>query len=363
MDLLVAKILLNNLLSRVEIQDNGSGTLTGRLTVDELAALRMAAELVGGTPIAVVPRTTVGPTSAESQPTSALAEEVDRNDADGVSEEIPATEALHVKLDFGALGSQEMSQDARVCLDFGTAMSKATLVVDGSGTEPEHIRVLPLGIPGNQEEISETMLISSVYIDNKGTLRFGKAAVDHSMPEGADGSRGRLDNIKRRLSEEGWDEQVNERFNPTDLSVSYGDMVLAYLSFLTWTINRCLVDLGYPHNMPRRFAVPCFPGEKRREVVHSVRPKTGDLATTRRGSRVFSRRILHRIGIFSEKSSPSRAEMAAWGDVGELHTTPTRPTSRVGFQIWNRPRLSGRQTSSAAPTRLASQTFSFSSLQ
>ena len=276
MNLHVARVLLKNLLSRVEIQDDGSGTLAGRLTVDELAALRLAAEMVDGTPAAAVTAMTEGLVSAEPQTSSVLLGEVGPDSSDWASEEAQAAGSPQVELDFGALGPQERLEDARICLDFGTAMSKSTLVIDGSGTEPEQIRVLPLGIPGNQEEISETMLISSVYIDNDGTLRFGKSAVDHSMPEGADGSRGRLDNIKRRLSEEGWDERVDERFNPTDLSVSYGDMVLAYLSFLTWTINRCLDDFGYPHNMPRRFAVPCFAGEKRREVLNRLRDLVGE---------------------------------------------------------------------------------------
>ena len=276
MNLHVAKILLKNLLGRVEVQDDGSGTLTGRLTVDELAALRMATEVVDGTPAVAGPATMEGPIPAETRTTSELVGEVNRNPTDGGSEEAPLTSFSQVKLDFSALGPQEVSQDARICLDFGTAMSKATLVVDGSSTELEQIRVLSLGIPGDQEEISETMLISSVYIDNAGTLRFGKAAVDYSMHEGSDGSRGRLDNIKRRLSEEGWDERVDERFNPTDLPVSYSEMVLAYLSFLTWTIDRCLDELGYPHYMPRRFAVPCFSGEKRREVLHRLRDLVGE---------------------------------------------------------------------------------------
>ena len=276
MDLYVAKVLLKNLLSRVEIQDDGNGMLAGKLTVDELAALRLATEMVDGPPRAVAPTTMEKPSPTENHSFSAPVREGDQTPADGISERMQSATATRVELDYSSLGLRAASQDARICLDFGTAMSKATLVVDGSGMEPEQIRVLPLGIPGNQEEISETMLISSVYIDNGGTLRFGKAAVDHSMPEGADGSRGRLDNIKRRLSEEGWDERVDGLFNPTELSVSYGEMVLAYLSFLTWTTNRCLADFGYPHNMPRRFAVPCFSGEKRREVLHRLRDLVGE---------------------------------------------------------------------------------------
>ena len=276
MDPNVAAVLLKNLLNRIEIQDDGSGTLTGRLTIDELAALRTATELTHGTATAAASAIGEQPMPAETQSSSVPVREVDRNHAGGVSEEISSMTGVQVKLNFDALGQREVPIDGRICLDFGTAMSKATLVVDGSDTEREEIRVLPLGIPGNQEEVSDTMLISSVYIDNEGTLHFGKSAVDHSMPEGTDGSRGRLDNIERQLSEDGWDEWVDERFNPTGLSVSYGDMVLAYLSFLTWTTNRCLDDLGYPHNMPRRFAVPCFMGEKRREVLHRLKDLVGE---------------------------------------------------------------------------------------
>ena len=97
--------------------------------------------------------------------------------------------------------------------------------------------------------------------------------------------------------------------------------------------------------------------------LSSVRPKTGDFAVVRCRRRVFSRRILRRVGIFSKKSSPSRAEKAASRDVGGLRATPKRPTSRVGYQNRNRPRLRGHQTSSTASTRFASQTLSFLTLQ
>ena len=100
-----------------------------------------------------------------------------------------------------------------------------------------------------------------------------------------------------------------------------------------------------------------------RHLIPSVRPKTGDFAVVRCRRRVFSRRILRRVGIFSKKSSPSRAEKAASRDVGGLRATPKRPTSRVGYQNRNRPRLRGHQTSSTASTRFASQTLSFLTLQ
>ena len=274
MNFYTASILLRNLMNRIEIQDDGSGTLTGRLTSDELSMLKIASDVLDRSLEADESSTLKVADVTQFASPAVRADERNRTGPVVPREEHSTTP--QVQLDLSALNPCVGRDDARICLDFGTAMSKATLVVDGDTSETEDIHVLPLGRPGNQEEVSETMLISSVYIDNGGILRFGKAAVDYSMPEGADGSRGRLDNIKRRLSEEGWDEQVGKRFNPTKIPVSYGDMVLAYLTFLTWTINTCLVDMGYPRNTPRRFAVPCFSGEKRREVYHKLKELVGE---------------------------------------------------------------------------------------
>ena len=277
MDIRDARILLHNLMCRIEIQDDGGGMLAGRLTERELAALKIANDMLEGsknTDSSRTDRESTGEQSIPSIETSQIASGA-REGARGDTP-APSADSVQIQLDLSALSLSASPNDARVCLDFGTAMSKATLVVDGDSSDSESIHVLSLGRPGSQEEVSETMLISSVYIDNDGILRFGKAAIDYSMLEGADGSRGRLDNIKRRLSEEGWEEQVDRRFNPTGLRVTYGDMVLAYLAFLTWTVNICLGDMGYPRNMLRRFAVPCFSGERKREIFHKMKELVGE---------------------------------------------------------------------------------------
>ncbi len=62
-----------------------------------------------------------------------------------------------------------------MCFDFGTAMSKVTLIRDETEERDyEDIEVLHLGKPGDQEEISETMLVSSVFISGDGLLWFDK---------------------------------------------------------------------------------------------------------------------------------------------------------------------------------------------
>ncbi|MBK5938930.1 hypothetical protein [Halochromatium roseum] len=281
MDSVEAKILLRNLLKRIKTQDDGSHQLPGVLTDAEVEALQLALGLFDdpvapSIPIAVKPP--VAPVSAPISPIPAFPGQEGSTPAPvETPEELePPPARPRIDLDLSALTRPSPPKNVRLCLDFGTAMSKATLVQDNDDTNSEDIHVLRLGVPGDQEEVSEVMLISSVYIDANGKLWFGKAAVDRSMVEGGDGSRQRLDNIKRRLSEEGWNEQVGPRLNPTDLAITYGDMVLAYLMFMTWAVNSCLEEIGYPWNLPRRFAMPCLPGEKGRETVHRLGRVVGE---------------------------------------------------------------------------------------
>lgn len=283
MENIEAKILLKNLLNRVETQEDGSKQLTGVLTADELDALFLALTLLEGSQQPAVQQQYIPVSAAASKQPEipsipVVCAEKDQSDEEGNNsvEPQPATLDPRVDLDLGSLSLPSPPTDVRLCLDFGTAMSKATLVEDNDSVESEAIHVLQLGVPGDQEEINEVMLISSVYIDNEGSLWFGKAAVDLSMVEGGDGSRQRLDNIKRRLSEDGWNEEVGPKFNPTDIAITNGDMVLAYLMFMTWAVNSCLDELGYPWNLRRRFAMPCLSGEKGRETIYRLKQIVGE---------------------------------------------------------------------------------------
>jgi hypothetical protein len=257
-----ASILISNLLERVETDSNGKMSLPGLLTANELKALQFAIVKLGGAvtelsgTLATPPS---APASVEPGPTQPL--------------EVVPPVAPSRELDLSVLKLPQVG-DMRLCLDFGTAMSKATLVLDGT---EEQICVLELGKPGDQEEISNVMLISSVYIDNAGLIWFGKNAVDRSLVEGEDGSRQRLDNIKRRLSEDGFDDVVGTPvFAPQGVKVTYGQMILAYLMFLTWATNRALESTGYKRNVQRRFAMPCFPSNKSRDVSHELRRMLGE---------------------------------------------------------------------------------------
>ena len=253
MERIEAQVLLKNLLHRIRETD-GVMQLPGVLTMDEVEALRLLLGDFDHGPSAPI-------RSAVSLPRSGC-------DSDSAN-----TRARDLVL--SAFDEYEHNDGVRLCFDFGTAMSKATLVRDDD--HGEIIETLRLGVPGGQEQIDEFMLISSVYIDDDGILRFGKAAFEKSLLEGVDGSRQRLDSIKRRLSEDGWDEKVEAPYNPTGVSIRYADMVLAYMAYMTWTANCCLEELGYPRLVARRFALPCFQdGPKRREAIERLKEVVGD---------------------------------------------------------------------------------------
>lgn len=293
MEAIEAKILLKNLLKRVRKTSDDAYELNGHLTDDEVAALDLALQALNdfkqGQP------TTPSVSSAGPQPSNAEAsgsetddsasvsdtklrekanQESKKKDAEGKEEEL---QRESVKLDTSSLDLPSPPEDKRLCLDFGTAMSKVTLVRDQTPDRGyEDIEVLRLGVPGDQEEISETMLVSSVFIDGEGMLWFGQMAVQRSQLEGRDGERQRLDNIKRYLSEEGLGSEVSKKFNPTGQTITYGDMVLAYLMFFTWTINHCLEDSDEPRNLNRRFAMPCFGGSKARDATRVLSTMLGE---------------------------------------------------------------------------------------
>ena len=282
MEEIEARILLKNLMKRISRSPD-----SWDLTEGEIEALQYALVSLGENPppASPVPTTaTVSPPKAESiKPLPQFPPEEARPE---IADEAPVVELpieqeeadSSIEIDFSTLKEASPSDDRRLCIDFGTAMSKVTLVRDPT---PDHgyedIVVLKLGEPGDQDlSISETMLISSVYIDNEGLLWFGQEAVSRSHVDAQASDRQRLDNIKRYLSEEGMDELVTSRFNPTDMTVTYREMLLAYLMFLTWTVNHCLQEEGEQLNLKRRFAMPCFEGSKSAETARILSKMLGE---------------------------------------------------------------------------------------
>lgn len=270
METTAAKVILANLRDRIEIGSDGKFRLPGIVTQHELDALEF---LIAGQLDALTraqPNIVTAPEQAKAPtPVVPISPELDTV--------LEADEP--VTLDLSTLFLAESSPSYRVCMDFGTAMSKATFVRDYEDEDMEDIQVLKLGIPGDQEQIDEVMLVSSVYIDSEGLLWFGQRAVEQAQvaPEGGNS---RIDNIKRALSEDNLGEPVSTTYNPTNQPLTYEDIVLAYLAFFTWAINCALLnDLDgaeVARNFKRRFAMPCFPRANARKVEGKLKTLLGE---------------------------------------------------------------------------------------
>lgn len=267
MEITEAQIILANLRERIEQGSDGKYRLPGIVTTAELAALDFFSSKAS-TPTSAHVSEANAPKVEET-----LAKPTEPSPSVVATAEVsPALIEEDVALDLSTLSLPQVDQPYRVCLDFGTAMSKATFVHDNERDDMEEIQVLMLGVPGDQEQVDEVMLVSSVYIDAKGLLWFGQHAVEQAQAA-PDGMNARMDNIKRALSEGNLGEPVDPTHNPTQYSLTYEDVVLAYLAFFTWTINYALRnDVDEPKvasNFKRRFAMPCFP----RANAQSVRDK------------------------------------------------------------------------------------------
>ncbi|PTR33646.1 molecular chaperone HscA [Luteibacter sp. OK325] len=274
MDFATARVILSNFRDRIEVDSEGRFRLEGRITEKELAALDL---LIRGVATSVDTSDALLPSVAERDASV-------RSDGIGVAPVLVADPArpetvVDVEVDLSTLALPEAKSEYRVCLDFGTAMSKATFVNDNEEANFEEIRVLRLGIPGNQEEIDEVMLVSSLFVDDSSRIWFGQNAVEQAESS-PDGPRSRLDNIKRWLSEGNLGTPVDRDHNPTGCEITYEHLVLAYLTFFTWTVNRALLsdaaDLTVPRNFNRRFAMPCFPRANAKVVEQKLKSLLGE---------------------------------------------------------------------------------------
>lgn len=288
MEPIEAKFLLTNLIDRLSLQDDGKYVVDGKLTAREVEALQMALSILdGGSPTSQPTATTVPVQPPRTLPPIP---EPNREPAPEPSPEPEFEPALSPMSQAKRLDIKESVEDLltltdapeniRLCLDFGTAMSKATLVMDGEDDwDDEDIAVLELGKYGDDED--DYKLISAVYIDDDGKLWFGKDAEENCASDSPDGERQVMDNIKHWLSLGQVDETVDGQFNPTSISVKYADVILAYLTFLTWSVNEALEHLdqppgGYPRNLNRRFAMPCLSGAEFKEVKFRLERYLGE---------------------------------------------------------------------------------------
>jgi hypothetical protein len=260
MDKNIAIVLLASLIERA-----GREQAIGIMSSLERQALQVAYQVLGGASDHLVnSAATLEPAvvATPSVSAAALAMQVESGLTEGMV--TPAAVVVPtVKLVLTALRREKPSDpDVLMCLDFGTAMSKAFASV-----APDEYLDLELGVAAGR---SGYTLPSSVFIGDDGKAYFGFEAIELSQDLVGSG-RERLDSIKGWLSLRREGNLDGDAFllqpalNPiTTCKLTQGDLMRIYLAYLTDIANIALCeyqvgDKVVSRYVKRRFARPCWP--------------------------------------------------------------------------------------------------------
>lgn len=151
--------------------------------------------------------------------------------------------------------------DILLCLDFGTAASKACATRSNDST------LLPLAIGQRAGQLDlEYALVSSLFITKDERVLFGANAVAVSMHE-VDLDHERLDSLKDILCKEPKvdldDALLGSNFNPTEIPLSKGDALVLYLAFLTdMATTELQQKYGCSRYVRRRYTLPILDNER-----------------------------------------------------------------------------------------------------
>ena len=157
-----------------------------------------------------------------------------------------------------------------ICLDFGTAMSKAAATKE----RDENLLELPLGSSAGDANTIYG-LRSSLFVSRSGRIYFGHEAIAKSMNE-SDSERRRFDSLKQQLSQ-GELTDLSEKFldvaiNPTNVPLSHADAILLYLAYLTDMATSELASrYGLSRYVRRRFARPCWESNRAAWAMDEMR--------------------------------------------------------------------------------------------
>ena len=155
-----------------------------------------------------------------------------------------------------------------LCLDFGTAKSKAFAAADDE--EPE-LEPLAVGQADDDDDRAVYEVSSCVWIDDGGRLFVGSEAVKRGMNYGRELAPHRpLDSLKQEISqvdpEEGaveLDRKLPQDVDPTS-ALTYFDAITIYLAYLTDLATTALESRLGTRYVRRRFTVPSWRPSQRR---------------------------------------------------------------------------------------------------
>ncbi len=181
---------------------------------------------------------------------------------------VPAR-SFEVRLDETCLSLTKPTHGEYVlCLDFGTAKSKAFAA--SLDEEDPALVELALGKRDGGRDGSVYAVSSSVWIDEDGSMFAGSEAVRLGIlrAQGGGGGRRRLDSLKQELSQIHAAHDVSSKvlepeLNPSGVRLSYDDAITFYLSYLTDLACSELEAQGLSRYIRRRFTLPWWRPEQR----------------------------------------------------------------------------------------------------
>lgn len=320
------KLLLENLLDRLDADAASEPPQFSRIVSDkEREALRSLLE---------------GPDAAAQEPEPPAEPPDEETGTDGSNGHEPITlntEALRYK--------ESPVPEWTLCLDFGTAKSKAFAATDAE-EDPE---LLPLPIGNADEDMDGSVhdMSSSIWIDDDGFLFMGSEAVKRGIDYGVedeDTPRRRLDSLKQEISQlhpESDHIQLERRLakevDPTS-TLTYSDAIIIYLAYLTdLATTEMKRELGAKARyVRRRFTLPWWNKEQRRwagEFLSNGLMRAQPLADTfhgrwRSGIHVHQiKRMLHEAAKHDEK--------LAWLVLKEPPGGVLEALAAASARIWN----------------------------
>ncbi|MBL8536023.1 MAG: hypothetical protein JNM59_01325 [Hyphomonadaceae bacterium] len=152
--------------------------------------------------------------------------------------------------------------DWTLCIDFGTAFSKAAAAPTGawSGFDPQTVR--PLMLSGHEQQTNPFLLDSAVFVDDARIL-FGRAALGQAAAS-SDKRRLPLRSFKTLLSVSDLDRALATNA-PTSVDphriFQMRDLIVLYLAFLLQTVERAAKAdpaLARVKEIRRRYAAPAW---------------------------------------------------------------------------------------------------------
>lgn len=251
-----AQALLESLLERVESDVQGGKWKLGTISTREKQALEFALHALTQAEVHVdvlkaMPVHAAAAAASLHATVHPAAQVVMKEPAPELEPEIPVrlTVLNQRSLDL----TEPEDRQITLCLDFGTAMSKA-FAIRGNDSPVELALGKRAGSAGYPVD-------SSMFISDDGLLYFGPQAVQKGI-DAAETGRTRFDSPKSRLSVGVPGDimriPVKEQINPTSIPMSEGEMITLYLGYLTDLATSELEAQSSSRYVLRRFARPCW---------------------------------------------------------------------------------------------------------